>query len=104
VTLFLRKPIRRLGMAPLTSMFFLGENDRHFNDRNKLDEFRPELHDSDGLLIHTEADEWIWRPLKNPSLQEVHMFEAKNVKGSTPSRRRRRRSAHRNRPARCRAA
>ncbi len=81
VTLFSRKPVTRLGIAPLTSMYFLGENDRHFNDRNKLDEFRPELHDSDGLLIHTENDEWIWRPLKNPQLQEVHMFEAKNIKG-----------------------
>ena len=81
VTLFPRKAIARLGMAPLTSMYFLGENDRHFNDRNKFDEFRPELHDSDGLLIHTESDEWIWRPLKNPGLQEIHAFEAKNLKG-----------------------
>ena len=62
-------------------MYFLGENDRHFNDRNKYDEFRPELHDSDGLLIHTEKDEWVWRPLKNPLIQELHMFQANNVKG-----------------------
>ncbi len=81
VTLFARKPITRLGMAPLTSMYFLGENDRHFNDRNKYDEFRPELHDSDGLLIHTEKDEWIWRPLKNPLIQELHMYQANNIKG-----------------------
>ncbi|MGE3645267.1 MAG: glucan biosynthesis protein [Beijerinckiaceae bacterium] len=80
-TVFARKTIRRLGMAPLTSMYFLGENDRHMNDRNKYDEFRPELHDSDGLLIHTRSDQWLWRALKNPLVQEVHRFEAGNLKG-----------------------
>jgi glucans biosynthesis protein len=80
-TLFPRKPVTRLGMAPLTSMFFLGENDRHLNDRNKYDEFRTELHDSDGLLIRTDKDDWIWRPLHNPLIQEVHNFPVTNVKG-----------------------
>jgi glucans biosynthesis protein len=80
-TLFPRKPVTRLGMAPLTSMYFLGENDRHMNDRNKYDEFRTELHDSDGLLINTDKDDWIWRPLHNPLIQEVHNFQVTNVKG-----------------------
>ena len=81
VKLFPRRTIDRLGMAPLTSMFFLGENDRHMNDRNQYDEFRPELHDSDGLLMHTAGGEWVWRPLKNPLVQEVQLFEAKGIKG-----------------------
>jgi glucans biosynthesis protein len=81
VRLFTRKTIDRLGMAPLTSMFFLGENDRHMNDRNRYDEFRPELHDSDGLLMHIASGEWVWRPLKNPLVQEVQLFEAKGIKG-----------------------
>ncbi len=81
VTLYPRKTTDRVGLAPLTSMFFLGENDRHLNDRNKYDEFRPELHDSDGLLIHTSEDEWIWRPLHNPLVQEVHNFPVTNVRG-----------------------
>lgn len=81
VTLFARKSIDRLGIAPLTSMYFLGENDRHMSDRNKYDEFRPELHDSDGLLLRTADDEWIWRPLKNPQIQEVQQFDAKGLKG-----------------------
>lgn len=80
-TLFARKPIDRLGMAPLTSMYFIGENDRHISDRNKYDEYRPELHDSDGLLIHMASGEWIWRPLKNPQIQELQQFPAKSVKG-----------------------
>jgi glucans biosynthesis protein len=79
--LFARRTIDRVGIAPLTSMYFLGENDRHLNDRNKYDEFRPELHDSDGLLMETGSGEWVWRPLKNPLVQEVQRFEAKGLKG-----------------------
>jgi glucans biosynthesis protein len=79
--LFARQTVDRLGIAPLTSMFFLGENDRHLNDRNRYDEFRPELHDSDGLLMHLVNGEWVWRPLKNPLVQEVQRFEAAEVKG-----------------------
>jgi periplasmic glucans biosynthesis protein len=79
--LFARTTIDSLGLAPLTSMYFLGENDRHLNDRNHYDEFRPELHDSDGLLMHMANGEWVWRPLKNPLIQEVQRFEAKGLKG-----------------------
>ena len=61
MTLFARKPIPAIGLAPLSSMFFVGKNDHRF-----FDDFRSELHDSDGLLMHTGAGEWIWRPLSNP--------------------------------------
>ncbi len=61
VTLFARKAVPALGLAPLSSMFFVGKNDHRF-----ADDFRGELHDSDGLLMHTGAGEWIWRPLSNP--------------------------------------
>lgn len=60
-TLFPRVDIPKLGVAPLTTMFFYGENDRAYYRG-----FRPEVHDSDGLLIHTGAGEWTWRPLVNP--------------------------------------
>lgn len=59
--LYPRKPIERLGIAPLTSMFLCGENDRRINY-----DWRPEIHDSDGLAIHTGHGEWLWRPLNNP--------------------------------------
>ncbi len=74
--LFARKRLERLGIAPLTSMFFTGENDRRY-----ADDFRPELHDSDGLLIHTGAGEWIWRPLRNPTRIEAAAFMDTNVRG-----------------------
>ena len=61
-SLFPRRDLDRLGVSPLTSMFFVSENDR----RIKTD-YRPEVHDSDGLMLHTGAGEWIWRPLRNPA-------------------------------------
>ena len=75
-TLFARKRVERIGIAPLTSMFFTGENDRRY-----VDDFRPELHDSDGLLMHTSAGEWIWRPLRNPTRIEASAFVDANIRG-----------------------
>jgi glucans biosynthesis protein len=62
-----RKVIERIGIAPLTSMFFYGENDRRI-----ANDWRPEIHDSDGLSMWTGAGEWIWRPLTNPA--QVHLY------------------------------
>jgi periplasmic glucans biosynthesis protein len=75
-TLFARKPVPRLGIAPLTSMFFTGEYDRRF-----YDDYRPELHDSDGLLIHSGSGEWLWRPLRNPVEPSVSAFMDKSLRG-----------------------
>ena len=75
-TLFPRKPNVKFGLAPLTSMFFIGEDDHRFND-----DFRPELHDSDGLLIHSGTGEWIWRPLRNPAKPEVSAFLDRDLRG-----------------------
>ena len=76
VTLFARKTIPTVGLAPLSSMFFVGKNDRRFSD-----DFRSELHDSDGLLMHTGAGEWIWRPLSNPLAPSVSAFMDRDPRG-----------------------
>jgi glucans biosynthesis protein len=68
-TLFPRRDDIKFGLAPLTSMYQTGENDRRVNDG-----FRTELHDSDGLLIHNGADEWLWRPLGNPPRPRLSVF------------------------------
>lgn len=60
-TLFARSDIQRLGVAPMSSMFFFGESQLH-----AFDDYRPEVHDSDGVLMQTGKEEWIWRPLTNP--------------------------------------
>lgn len=62
--LFLRGPVATLGLAPLTSMFLGGENQPQ--PLHSLGDFRPEVHDSDGLLIASSSGEWLWRPLLNP--------------------------------------
>jgi glucans biosynthesis protein len=59
--LFLRRDIERLGIAPLTSMFWFGEH-----GRERMADWRPEVHDADGLVLWTGAGERIWRPLNNP--------------------------------------
>ena len=75
-TLFARAAVKRLGIAPLTSMFFTGEN-----QIRALDDYRPEVHDSDGLLMHTGKGEWIWRPLSNPRELRVSSFLDENPAG-----------------------
>ena len=74
--LYPRKPIERLGLAPLTSMYQTGENDRRM-----ANDWRPEIHDSDGLWMHTGAGEWIWRPLRNPTALRFNAFADHNPRG-----------------------
>ncbi len=74
--LFARKDIERLGIAPLTSMYWYGEGDR----RQDAD-WRPEIHDSDGLALHTGSGERIWRPLINPPAVHTNSFLDANPKG-----------------------
>ncbi|WP_018982296.1 glucan biosynthesis protein [Salinimonas chungwhensis] len=64
--LFARQDIDKLGIAPFTSMFLYGEN-----TEQRHDDYRPEVHDSDGVLMITEAGEQIWRPLTNPSRLQI---------------------------------
>ncbi|EGF31821.1 Glucans biosynthesis protein G precursor [Oxalobacteraceae bacterium IMCC9480] len=74
--LFLRENVATLGIAPLTSMYFFGEN-----QRSTVEDYRPEVHDSDGLSVQTGSDEWIWRPLVNPKRLLVTSFALENPKG-----------------------
>ncbi|MEO0424862.1 MAG: glucan biosynthesis protein G [Pseudomonadota bacterium] len=66
--LFPRTAIATLGVAPLTSMYAFGENQPNAED------FRPEVHDSDGLLVASGDGEWLWRPLVNPRAPLVTSF------------------------------
>ncbi|MDF1726499.1 MAG: glucan biosynthesis protein G [Sulfitobacter sp.] len=67
--LFARTDMTHVGIAPLTSMFL-------FDDtmRQRFSDFRPAVHDSDGLLIHNGAGEVIWRPLSNPLTLQISAF------------------------------
>jgi glucans biosynthesis protein len=76
VTLFPRVALDNIGIAPLTSMFLFDES-----DRARIDDFRDEVHDSDGLQIVTAQGERIWRPLKNPTQLQVSSFTAQAPRG-----------------------
>lgn len=69
VRLYLRREVGKLGMAPLTSMFFFGAHQRPARD-----DYRPQVHDSGGLLIRSGSGEWIWRPLVSPKRLLVTSF------------------------------
>jgi glucans biosynthesis protein len=73
--LYLRAAVGTLGVAPLTSMYQFGENQPHRTD------FRPEVHDSDGLMVATGDGEWLWRPLINPNNTLVTSFTMPDLKG-----------------------
>jgi glucans biosynthesis protein len=69
MTLFPRVELRVVGIAPLTSMFLFDET-----NRGRLDDYRPEVHDSDGLAVTTKSGESLWRPLANPAKLQISTF------------------------------
>jgi glucans biosynthesis protein len=73
--LYPRKQIERVGIAPGTSMFFAGK------EKGSSQDWRPEIHDSDGLQIWNGAGEWLWRPLINPNQLRVNSFADENPRG-----------------------
>lgn len=75
-TLFARTEMNHVGIAPLTSMFLFDPT-----DRTRFSDWRPNVHDSDGLMIHNGAGEEIWRPLANPKTLQVSAFGDVNPKG-----------------------
>jgi len=74
--LYPRKVIERLGIAPCTSMFQHGENDRRM-----ANDWRPEIHDTDGLMMWRGNGEWVWRPLTNPPNLQFNAFADKAPRG-----------------------
>lgn len=76
VAVIARTNLSHYGFAPLTSMFWFGKNGtRHFDD------YRPEVHDSDGLLMFNGNNEWLWRPLENDGRVRLNSYEDVNPKG-----------------------
>ncbi|KXG80821.1 glucan biosynthesis protein G [Pseudomonas mosselii] len=73
---YLRDNVSRLGIAPLTSMYLFGPN-----QPSKVMNYRPALHDSEGLSIHAGNGEWLWRPLNNPKHLAVSNFSVENPRG-----------------------
>ncbi len=71
-----RLPLKTIGWAPLTSMFWYGKN-----SERKFDDYRPEVHDTDGLLVRMDNGEVFWRPLDNLPVMRHQVFSASNIRG-----------------------
>ncbi len=74
ISLFLRRSVERLGIAPLTSMFW-------YDQKGPKADWRPEVHDSDGLVVHFGSGERIWRPLEVPTSARTTSFKTDNLRG-----------------------
>ena len=74
--LYPRVDMAGAGFAPLTSMFLFDAN-----DRAKIDDFRPAVHDSNGLAVHNGRGEALWRPLDNPTDLQMSTFVDANPRG-----------------------
>ena len=72
--LFPRRAIAKLGVGALTSMFLFGED----GTGRRFDDFRPQVHDSDGFMAETGHGQWLWRPLANPRELRVNRFMDEN--------------------------
>lgn len=75
-TLYPRKPVARLGIAPLTSMYWYSET-----NRRQAADWRPEIHDSDGLAVWMGNGERLWRPLNNPPRTVTNAFIGEQPRG-----------------------
>jgi len=76
VRLYLREPVGKLGLAPLSTMFLFGPNQRWAGD-----DYRPQVHSADGLSLRAASGEWIWRPLLNPKRLLTTSFSTSNPLG-----------------------
>jgi len=76
-TFYPRKDIQGVGLSPLTSMYYFSPHDVI----KRGDDYRPAVHDSEGLAIHMANGEWVWRPLQNPADLEVSVLAGSQPKG-----------------------
>ncbi len=60
--LFFRADVGQLGLAPLTSMFYFSPA-----GPGRMDDYRPAVHDSEGLRIERRDGDVLWRQLNNPA-------------------------------------
>lgn len=69
VALFPRQDLDKVGLSPMNSMYMFSSN-----DRRGVDDYRPQVHDSDGLLMVNGKGERLWRPLANPTTLQISGF------------------------------
>jgi periplasmic glucans biosynthesis protein len=75
-TIYPRADIDKVGLAPMSSMYYFGPN-----DHARIDDYRSAVHDSDGLMMWTGSNEQLWRPLTNPVDLQISSFSDVNPRG-----------------------
>lgn len=70
-TLIPRRDLSNFGLSPLTSMYYFSPHD---DLKSAVNDFRPAVHDSQGLSFRMSNGEWVWRPLKNPKELQVSVL------------------------------
>jgi glucans biosynthesis protein len=75
-TLYPRRDLTHVGLGCLTSMYLHGPGHHRIDD-----DFRPAVHDSDGLAVYNGSGECIWRPLTNPRTLQTSAFMDRSPKG-----------------------
>lgn len=73
---FLRRDVIRFGLAPVNSMFWFSETFKPTGT-----DWRPEVHDSDGLALWMGSGERAWRPLNDPPRIMASSFFDENPRG-----------------------
>jgi periplasmic glucans biosynthesis protein len=74
--LFFRRQPEKIGLAPMSSMWMWGDGrDPPVKDH------RPAVHDCDGLLVRTNSDDWVWRPLSRQSYPSLSHFDFVGIRG-----------------------
>ncbi|MCH5277429.1 MAG: glucan biosynthesis protein [Desulfovibrionaceae bacterium] len=66
----------KIGLAPISSMFLHSEM-----SGGARNDYRPEVHNSDGLLYRSADEIWHWRPLTNPGRLAVSSVPLENPRG-----------------------
>ena len=74
--LYFRREVDNLGVAPLTSMYLFSEA-----NRSRFDDYRTQVHDSDGLQIRRANDDVLWRALTNPPRLATSYFSETSARG-----------------------
>lgn len=75
-SLFPRTRIARVGLAPLSTMYFYGQI-----GQRPAGQWRPGVFESDGLLMHLGEGNWVYRSLRNPSELRINQFDADGIRG-----------------------
>lgn len=72
-TLYPRKELANVGIAPLTSMYLFGQLNQY-----RVSDFRNAVHDSEGLAMVNGMGVHLWRPLNNPKRLQISHFMDQN--------------------------